>query len=111
MAYSAHESVDGHHRLLQRLHEIFTTVRPTTLPLRKLSNTDGSSWKSITTTCSCVRVGFHSRESRSQMACLSSMGVFAELVPSNWTPRRMSGITVVFSLKSAARPMLETVPS
>ena len=33
-------------------HAIFTTVRPTTLPLRKVSNTDGSSWKSMVMTCS-----------------------------------------------------------
>src|SRR5712664_650048 len=88
-----------------------TTMRPRTWALMNASNAEGSCSKGIVRTISFSAGGRISVASRRQTSSRSSCeGASVELMPSRDTPRKMNGITVVFRLALAARPMEAITP-
>ena len=86
-------------------------MRPFTREAMKSSKAEGSASNGMVR---AIEASFGGRMSverrRHTSSCCARVGTSVELIPSRLTPRRMNGITVVFSAGLAASPMAATVP-
>ena len=79
-------------------------------PFTYASNTVGSSANDTVRKCDASLSHFHSFASLPHSSRRNDIGQFTLSMPSSSTPRRMNGITVVFTSQPCARPTLAMVP-